>query len=85
MVANESARLPLTDAPVHDARVSDSHGNLLELRIDGPGLEKNDALGGVDVLGRHGGEHGNAGSAKDDVAVVYLALAAAMAIISRKV
>ena len=40
--------------------------------INGAGFEEDGAVGRADVLGGHGRQHGDAGAAEDDVAVVDL-------------
>jgi hypothetical protein len=72
MVAKASSQAAVDGGGEHHPGIAHGQGHLFQLGIDGAGFEKNDAVGGADMLGRHGGQHGDARAAKHDIAVADL-------------
>jgi hypothetical protein len=56
----------------HYPGVTHGKGKLQELGVDPSGLEEDDAMGSVDMFGRHSGDHGDPGPAEDDIPVTDL-------------
>jgi hypothetical protein len=48
------------------------HGDFFKVGVDSAGLEKDHTVGGADMLGRHGRQHGDARAAKDNLPVLDL-------------